>query len=250
MQNNTSFGKFAEDWDKKIGADGKSLYTIQIALPIMLKMFGSLKGKTVYDIATGNGFLARLLKARGAKKVIASDIAPELIQLAKNKYPSTGIDYQVREATDFTGLPKNSFDLVVINQAIFYIRDLDQLFAGLRKILKPKGQVVFNVFHPLFFTFRHSVQAVMHAGQALDLETEAKKYPRSYTEKFYNSTGKNNQDIKFIQYKRPLSTYVNTAAKYGFYISQLAEPPSASVVKGRLRKSKIPSTFIIKAVKV
>ncbi len=240
MKTKTSFGKFAAAWDKQIGPEGKGIRTIQIALPIMFKMFGSLRGKTVYDIATGNGFLARLMRKRGAKKVVASDVAPELITLAKEKYSDSNIDYQVSDATDFTAFPQNHFDLIVINQAIFYLQNLDKFFKGAHRVLRPSGVIVFNTFHPLFPLFRKSVGADLVSGKPLDPDKEAKKYPTSYIETIYNGNSRRKNNIKFNQYKRPISVYLNTLAKHGFKLEALAEPPSATMVKGKVKPALSP----------
>src|SRR3989344_5958061 len=105
----TSFGKFAELWDRKVGEDGG--VSEQLSIKSALKLIGGIKNKKIYDIACGNGFLVRMLEKRGAKEIWASDVAPEMIALAKNKYKINKIKYLAREATNFTNIPNNYFDI-------------------------------------------------------------------------------------------------------------------------------------------
>jgi predicted methyltransferase len=66
---NTSFGKFAEVWDAKTGDKGTS--SNPLTLKALLAGVGSVRGKNIYEIATGNGFLARNFIRSGAKEVWA-----------------------------------------------------------------------------------------------------------------------------------------------------------------------------------
>jgi len=107
----TSFGKFAAQWDAVATEDTKmKLPTVSVVFSLL----GTTKKKIIYEIACGNGFFARTLVEKGAKEVWASDIAPELIDIAKTKYPPEGISYLVREGSDFSGIPKSYFDAVIL----------------------------------------------------------------------------------------------------------------------------------------
>ncbi len=252
MKVKTSFGKFAELWDAKVGEDGSNIAAIKLQIPIFFEMLGNLKGKLVYEIACGNGFLSRQLIKKGAKEVFASDVAPELIEIAKTKYDSKNIQYIAQEGTDTKGLPKNHFDAVVINQGIFYIENLDGLFKGIASILKPNGVVIYNILHPLFPVFRKAVGEDTSMGEPIDIIELSKKYPKDYIKRV-EKTWKVNGEAKtvhYLTYKRPIQTYINTAAKYGLLVSQVAEPTSTTKFKGKKKSSPIPSSIIIKSVKI
>ncbi len=252
MKVKTSFGKFAELWDAKVGEDGSNIEAIKLQIPIFFDMLGNLKGKRVYEIACGNGFLSRQLVKKGVKEVFASDVAPALIEIAKTKYESKDIQYMVREGTDMKGLPKNNFDAVVINQGIFYIENLDALFKGIAGILKPGGVVVYNILHPLFPVFRKAIGEDTSMGEPIDIIELSKKYPKDYTkrvEKIWKVNGEA-KTVHYLTYKRPIQTYINAAAKYGLLVSQIAEPSSTTKLKGKKKSSPIPSSMIIKALKI
>jgi ubiquinone/menaquinone biosynthesis C-methylase UbiE len=85
MKASTSFDSFAEVWDRRVRNAGH--YTHQhTILPALFALVGNVRGRTVYDVACGNGFLARKLISKGAKEVWASDISPRLIEIATTKY--------------------------------------------------------------------------------------------------------------------------------------------------------------------
>jgi ubiquinone/menaquinone biosynthesis C-methylase UbiE len=250
---NTSFDKSAQFWDSKIGVDGSKMLAVRNAMPIVFGMLGKFKGKRAYDIACGNGFLSRRLVAAGAKEVWASDISSELVNIAQAKYSSDKIKYLVREATDFTKIPKAYFDAVVINQGIFYIHDLDSLFAGIYKVLKPGGLVIFNMGHPLFFIARQDMGLYNSDQPARELLGSYRKYLKSYTHRILKKWNVNGSSVNvdYYMYKRPLEEYINALGRNNLLVSEIAEPKTrASDISGKAVKSEIPSEIIVKAVKV
>ncbi|MBP9686369.1 MAG: class I SAM-dependent methyltransferase [Candidatus Doudnabacteria bacterium] len=252
MKHKTSFGKFAEFWDAKIGEDGHKMESLRLEVPLMLSMLNGIKNKRIYEVACGNGFLARRLAKAGAKEMVASDISPELIKLARTKYGTLGINYLVREGTDFSGIHANYFDAVLINQGIFYIEDLDTFFKGVYKVLKPGGILLYNTMHPLTPAFRKAIGEDIIMGTEIDILKSAKKYHQNYVLQV-SKKWRVDDDVRLVtysQYKRPLSSYINTAAKHQLFTAQIIEPPSRTKLGRKVKTSTIPSTCIIKAVKL
>jgi ubiquinone/menaquinone biosynthesis C-methylase UbiE len=247
---NTSFGKFAEVWDAKTGDKGTS--SNPLTLKALLAGIGSVKGKNIYEVATGNGFLARNFARGGAKEVWASDVAPEMIDIAKSKYDQMEIKYFVRDGANITKFPKNHFDLVVINQGVFYIKDLDALFAGINKILKPGGQVVFTITHPLFTMARLDMDGYASLGKKVNVMEIYKHYlrPHPHLIKRTWEVGGKEIPVEYHFYNRPLNSYFNALGKNQLFVSEIFEPKSAMKVKGKKLKSDIPGNLVIKAVKV
>ncbi len=236
----SSFGHIAREWDKKIGngLKGGSKHTVQATLELL----GSLKGKKIYEIACGNGFLARLLLDRGAGEVWASDVSRELIAIAQEAYPSDGIRYSVREACDIRKMPKEYFDVVVIHQGLFYIKDIDLLAKALRRILAPGGTVVSTLIHPLFPSARQD------SGEQIDAIAAEQDYLKIYT-KVINRTW-DEAEVSYLTYKRPLGYYVSALGRAGLPIVSMIETPSVFMREGKTVTSRIPSSIIMKAVKM
>ena len=51
----------------------------------LFQLLGDVRGKTVLDMACGEGFYTRLLKLAGASEVTGVDISAEMIRLAENR---------------------------------------------------------------------------------------------------------------------------------------------------------------------
>lgn len=242
-------------WDTKIGdtlarkpLSSKS-GSMKVSVDAVVGMIPALKGKRFYEIACGNGFLSRYLMERGAREVYASDVSKKLIHLAQTNYSSKGISYSVRSATDFTGFRKNYFDAVIIHQGIFYIDDLDVLMNGIYRTLKKGGALIFTLIHPLYAITRADM------GELTDLKDvvgKYKKYLKNYLMKVEKDwqVGDTHEKVIYWQYKRPLSTYVNACGKHHLLISEICEPATRVRSGGKTQRSTIPSSLIVKAVKV
>lgn len=61
-------------------------------LPRLLEALGDLPGRTALDAGCGEGYLARVLAARGATAT-GIDLSPQLIQLARANDPHGAIPY-------------------------------------------------------------------------------------------------------------------------------------------------------------
>lgn len=251
----TSFEHIAAMWDAKIGDTlaRKSLSSksgsMKVSVDTVVGMIPTFKGKRFYEIACGNGFLSRYLVERGARKMYASDISKKLIHLAQTNYPSKGISYSVQSATDFTGLPRNYFDAVIIHQSIFYIDDLDALMKGVHRVLKKDGALIFTLIHPLYPIARADM------GELSDLKDvvgKYKKYLQNYLMKVEKDwqVGGSQEKVIYWQYKRSLSTYINVCGKYHLLVSEISEPATRVRKEGKTYKSSIPSSLIVKAIKV
>ncbi len=254
-KNKTSFEHIANLWDAKIGdtlarnpLSSKS-GSMKVTVDAVVAMLGDLKGKCVYEVACGNGFLSRYLVEGGAKKVYASDISKNLIHLAQTRYSTKNISYSVRSATDFKGIPKNFFDAIVIHQGIFYIDDLDRLLRGVHGVLKKGGVLIFTLIHPLYYITQADIGEINNLEEVLGKYNHYLKDRLVKVEKKWDLHG-GGEDVVYWQYKRPLSTYINICAKNGLYVSEICEPATRIRKKGKTYRSSIPSSLIVKAVKV
>ena len=66
----------------------------------LLKLLGEVRGKSVLDLACGEGFYSRLVRARGAARVVGVDLSSGMIGLAiaAEKESPLGIEYRVGDA--------------------------------------------------------------------------------------------------------------------------------------------------------
>jgi 2-polyprenyl-3-methyl-5-hydroxy-6-metoxy-1,4-benzoquinol methylase len=136
----------AELYDRAMPDDGDFYHRTQID-PLVYSIIGNPKGKLIYDLGCGNGYISRNLAKKGAK-VFASDISSKLIDIAKEKSKGLDISYSSHDATVFDVYKKEMFDVVVMNMVIHYIQDLEKLFKGISTVLKKDGLFVFSTNHP------------------------------------------------------------------------------------------------------
>jgi SAM-dependent methyltransferase len=111
----------------------------------LLELVGDLEGQRVLDVACGEGFYTRLLRARGAAQVIGIDLSPKMIELARAEEAARplGIEYRVGDGRDFA--LEDRRDLVVAAYLLNYARDVGELGAmcdGIARCLKPEGRFV------------------------------------------------------------------------------------------------------------
>lgn len=111
----------------------------------LMQLVGDLAGKSVVDLACGEGFYTRRLKQMSAEKVTGIDLSPRMIELARNEETEQGlgVDYIVGDARD-VGL-STACDLVVAAYLLNYARDRAELAAMCKAIarrLKPNGRFV------------------------------------------------------------------------------------------------------------
>jgi len=111
----------------------------------LMRLIGNPTGKTVIDIACGEGFYTRMIRQRGAAKVTGVDLSEKMIGLARasEAQQRLGIDYIVGDGRDL-GVAA-SFDLAVAAYFLNYAHDRDELNAmcsGIARCLKPGGRLV------------------------------------------------------------------------------------------------------------
>lgn len=149
----------------------------------LMDLVGDLSGKSVIDVACGEGFYTRLLKARGAERVIGVDLSPGMIALARAQEATSpmGIEYFVGDAR-FLELDEDH-DLVVAAYLLNYARHRDELAAmcrGVAGCLKPGGRFVTVNSNPALdfskapsyrtYGFKTSVAGALHEGTPIKWE--------------------------------------------------------------------------------
>lgn len=109
------------------------------------KLTGPLHGESALDLACGEGFYSRLLKAWGAGSVVGVDLSPNMIELARRQESAQplGICYHVQDVQVLD--LQQEFDLVfaafLFNHASNYDEFLKMARAVVRQ-LAPQGRLV------------------------------------------------------------------------------------------------------------
>ncbi len=213
---NTSWGKVAGWYDAVV--EQKDSYQKDLILPNIIRLLNPQKGDLVADIACGQGLFSRAVNTRGAR-VIASDISPELIAIAK-KNGGVGIEYHISSADNQSFIKDASADGVLIVLALQNIKNIDKVFAEVKRILKKDGRILIVLNHPAFRIPKTSLWG-------WDDETKT-QYRRIDA---YLSESENSIDMhpgtkggpKTVSFHRPLQFYIKMLAKNGLCVSRLEE---------------------------
>ena len=66
----------------------------------LIGLLGELEGKAVLDVACGEGFYTRLLRRRGADRVVGVDLSPGMIALARSQESAEPLGSSTPSATE------------------------------------------------------------------------------------------------------------------------------------------------------
>ena len=111
----------------------------------LFELLGDIRGATVLDLACGDGFYTRLLKAAGAREVTGVDISQAMIELAeeRERQHPLGCRYVRADVAEYE--PAEPVDLVMAAYLLNYATTAEELLRFCRvcfDTLKPGGRFV------------------------------------------------------------------------------------------------------------
>lgn len=101
-----------------------------------------VQGRTVLDIASGEGYGASLLASQAAF-VYGVDVSSEAAAHAALKYRRENLRYLQGSATAIP-LEDATVDLVVSFETIEHLREHDEMMAEIRRVLRPNGTLIMS----------------------------------------------------------------------------------------------------------
>ncbi len=223
-----------------------------VVYPATLKELGELRGKTLLDIACGEGAFTRLAITAGAA-ITGFDLAPSLITRARGAMPKN-TNYFVADAENFLPLLNNKkFDAAVCILAIQNIKNFEKVFAGAGAALKPGAPFVIAMNHPIFRIPRQSAWGWEEERKIQYRRIDA--YLSELAIPIIAHPGEKNS-AKTFSFHRPLAAYINALAKNGFAITgmeelvsnRMSDPGARAKAENRAR-TEIPMFLILKAIK-
>lgn len=175
--------------------------------PTMNRLMRSIKGKTILDLGCGMGHQIKSLLNQEPEKIVGVDISEKMLAEAKKKVSSSIVRFvcQPVEEYDFTEV---QFDLILSSMTLHYIADLKTLFQKIYASLKPQGQFLFSIEHPINTAMLQPLDNVLSRMN-------------------YAIEGSRKQDwfVKdVIKYHHKTSTIIEIALDAGFVLKNLQEP--------------------------
>ena len=122
------FDRMAPQWDADMIRSDEIIGRILDAAQVTA-------GADVLDVACGTGVLFPDYLSRNVGSLTAVDISPEMVKIAREKFPQVQIYCADVEEMDFG----QQFDCVVVYNAFPHFPDPEHLVAALSKLLKPGG---------------------------------------------------------------------------------------------------------------
>lgn len=196
IQVQKNFGKYAVTYDQYAVIQKEMAEEL---LEIVKKT--GLSFRNILEIGCGTGFLTELLAAEyPAAQITATDIAPEMIAVAKEKlavYPN--ISYFTADGENLSGQENirssQQFDLIVSNAVFQWFSDYKEAFAQFHSYLEYNGYLIFSTlssgtFKELYVCLKEGRKNLTTCSQAK--QESANKEPfieNKHLENVMKSTG-------------------------------------------------------------
>ena len=145
-------------WDRNAGRYDRFMRKDREVYEKMYELIRPVvKDKTVLELATGTGLIARhIIKA--AAHIEATDASVEMIAEAKRDNQSAKLHFSVQ---DMFRLPyaDKSFDVVIVSNALHIVPQPEKALAEIRRVLKDDGILIAP-------TFTHADNSFLGKGKA------------------------------------------------------------------------------------
>ena len=191
----------------------------------LMELLGDLRGRSVADLACGEGVYARQFKRCGAAAVTGVDISEEMIALAQaeERREPLGCRYVQSDAAAFA--PEEPVDVVAAIYLFNYARtreELDGLFRACHRALRPGGRLV---------GFNDNVRRPPRPGESLakyGLGRTCPHPPREGDPVLWKITNHDGTTFQFENYYLEPATYAAAARGAGFedfrWVDAMLEP--------------------------
>jgi SAM-dependent methyltransferase len=190
-------------------------------LPHVLALLGDVSGQDVLDAGCGEGFLARILAARGAR-VTGVDLSPRLVELAHTKASVSPIVYRAADLSESCPDLAGRFDAVA---SYFVLNDVEEYrgFARtLARSLRPGGRAVLGFNNPYDYIVRKgNGSAYFQTGGAVPCGLASVGVPVS----FYHHT---------------LAEYVDAFLDAGLHLTKIVDIDHPAVAERRASGETLP----------
>lgn len=115
---------------------------LKLRSKIAIKEAGIAKDSKILEIGCGNGDFTRYLAEETQASILAVDISPELIKIAREKIKNPNVVFDV---ANIENLPfeAESFD-VIIGKSILHHLNLEKTLPEIKRVLKKEGRIFFS----------------------------------------------------------------------------------------------------------
>ena len=132
-------------WDRNAGRYDRFMRKDRAAYETMYGLIRPVvKGKTVLELATGTGLIAKNI-VNAAAHIEASDTSAEMIREAKRRNRSAKLHFSVQ---DMFCLPyaDESFEVVIVSNALHIVPQPEKALAEIHRVLRDDGVLITPTF--------------------------------------------------------------------------------------------------------
>ena len=145
-------------WDKNAGRYDRFMRKDRAAYDEMYELIRPVvKAKTVLELATGTGMIAKNI-VNAAAHIEATDASAEMIAEAKRDNQSAKLHFSVQDMFRLS-YADESFDVVIVSNALHIVPQPEKALAELRRVLKDDGVLVAPTFTHADNSFLGKVKA-------------------------------------------------------------------------------------------
>lgn len=196
-QDNKNFwNRYAKLYDFEIHKFNSSAYSEMYRLMSAVLT----KEMRVLEIATGTGLIA-LNIADSVQSVEATDFSPKMIESAMKKNVPDNVHFSIEDASALS-FAAQTFDAVIISNALHIMPDPELVLKNIKKVLKPNGILIAPTFshgHLTNSTWKLNAFALKIIG----FETYSKWKPEEYVS-FISENGFSIKNWKVLRAAFPL----------------------------------------------
>ena len=145
-------------WDRNAGRYDRFMRKDRAAYETMYGLIRPVvKGKTVLELATGTGLIAKNI-VNAAAHIEASDTSAEMIREAKRRNHSAKLYFSVQ---DMFCLPyaDESFEVVIVSNALHIVPQPEKALAEIHRVLRDDGVLIAPTFTHAGNSFPGKVRA-------------------------------------------------------------------------------------------
>ncbi|MFC1825540.1 glycosyltransferase [Thermodesulfobacteriota bacterium] len=99
------------------------------------------EGRSILEFGCGTG---ELLNSLRPKKGVGIDFSPEMLKIAKNKYPDLEFREADMESTDHWG---ETFDFLIMADVVGHLQDIEEAFRRLRPFCRRSTRVIISYYN-------------------------------------------------------------------------------------------------------
>jgi SAM-dependent methyltransferase len=204
-------------WRERAGPGSDDLGIV----PHLLDLLGDVSDRVVLDAGCGEGYLARILAARGAR-VTGIDLSPRLIALARARDPGRRIAYQIADLSGPLPEFRAHFDAVASYMLLNDVEDYRGFAATLAEVLRAGGRAVLAFNNPYAYVVRKRIAASYFASGTI------------------HPCGLSAAGIEVPLYHRTLGEYLDAFLAAGLQLTKLLDVDHPEIATVRAADGPLP----------